>query len=931
VELTFDIDVFHAFCGGRELTALAEEISEALTGLEPATSSPWQQLHHLLVCNLIDEVRQSFPPPTGDSVFVFLSHLYPLILNYLFGETRQALDSAARAREELEAISDRVYQVAFYFYDSLARLSACTEAALPEREDFLQTVRDNRDKVQRWAESSPDCQYQFELVEAEWCRVVGQKLEAIDGYDRAITTARNGDYVNAEALACELAAKFYLAWGKETIARTYMTEAHYAYTCWGAVAKVKDIEAKYPNVIARTSLASGGALPFTNDFGTTTSTSITQVGEALDLAAVMKAARAISEEIVLEQLLETLMHILIENAGAQSGCLLLTEGGDLRLEAAVGANGYSPLLRGPDALQPDGEKPLLSRAIVNYVRRTRDSVVLHDATQEGRFTQEAYVKTYQPKSILCTPLMDRGHLRGIIYLENNLATGAFTPDRLQVLQLLSAQAAIAISHAKLYERAREAEKKYRRIFESAQEGIFQTTPDGHYLRANPALAHLYGYDSPEELVGAIANIAAEIYVEPQRRAEFIALIRERDVVSNFESQVYRKDGSRIWISENARAVRDADGTLLYYQGFVEDISDRKQAEELLADYNQTLEREVEARTRELSQALEHLQATQEELIQSEKMAALGQLIAGIAHEINTPLGAIRASIENVATALNQSLQQLPQLFQQLSPERQGDFFALLEVARQHQDCLSFREERKFKRSLRKELEGQGIEDADMVADTLVKLGITDDITPYLPLLHDPERALMLDAAYNLALQRTNSENIILAVERASKMVFALKSYARQDDSGQMIHASVSDGIDLVLTIYRNQLKRGIDTIKHYAEVPPILCYPEELNQVWTNLIHNAIQAMNYQGTLEITVGRQENSIVVKITDSGTGIPEDIQGRIFEPFFTTKPAGEGSGLGLDIVRKIIHKHLGKIAVESRPGRTTFSVHLPILSP
>ncbi len=492
VESTFDIDLFHAFCGGRELTALAEEISEVLTGLEPETSSPWQQLHYLLVCNLIDEVRQSFPPPTGDRVFVFLSHLYPLILSYLFGETSQALDSAARAREELDTISDRIYQVAFYFYDSLARLSACTE-----REDCLQTVRDNRDQLQRWAELSPDCQYQSELVEAEWCRVVGQKLEAIDGYDRAIATARNGGYINAEALACELAAKFYLAWGKETIARTYMTEAHYAYTCWGAVAKVKDIEAKYPNAIARTSLASGGTLSSTDNFGTT-STSITQVGEVLDLAAVMKAARAISEEIVLEQLLDTLMNILIENAGAQSGCLLLVEGGDLQLEAAVGANGYSPLLRRPDTLQPDGEKPLFSRAIVNYVRRTRDSVVLHDATQEGRFTQEHFVKTYQPKSILCTPLMDRGHLRGIIYLENNLATGAFTPDRLQVLQLLCAQAAIAISHAKLYERTREAEKKYRRIFENAQEGIFQTTPDGRYLRVNPALAHLYGYESPEE-------------------------------------------------------------------------------------------------------------------------------------------------------------------------------------------------------------------------------------------------------------------------------------------------------------------------------------------------------------------------------------------------------------------------------------------------
>ncbi len=328
------------------------------------------------------------------------------------------------------------------------------------------------------------------------------------------------------------------------------------------------------------------------------------------------------------------------------------------------------------------------------------------------------------------------------------------------------------------------------------------------------------------------------------------------------------------------------------------------------------------------QAREEALLVHNQLLQSEKMAALGQLMASINHEINTPLTAVKSSAENLESTLPHILGDVPVLFAQLEPEQRERWLRLIEHAAQPTPVLSSREERSLVRQTTLQLEQAGLANARQQAALLVQLQGHTILDQWLPLLQHPQAEAILANASYLQNLIGNTRNLNRAVDRMTTILRALKSFSRVDQAAVRSEVDLAESIETVLTLYQGQLKRGVELVRHYEAIAKLPVLADELNQVWTNLIHNALQAMNYQGTLSIGIRREANYAIVSIGDTGSGIPEAIKAHIFDPFFTTKPDGEGSGLGLDIVRRIVQKHAGRIEFQSEAGvGTTFFVYLP----
>lgn len=375
-----------------------------------------------------------------------LANLYvnKLLISYTFCNYNQALEIVLTMKKYYFAMLGHYHVVIYNFYHSLTLLALYPEAHGNEQRRSLKTVIANQKMLKKWARHAPmNNLHKYYLVAAELARVKGKDREAADLYDKAIALAKENEFINEEAIANELAARFYLSKGKEKIARAYLQDAHHCYYRWGAQAKVKDLEGKYPGLIA----GIGQERKPSDPLSSSTTTSSESTSKALDLSTVMKISGAISGEIVLERLLGRLMKLVIENAGAQKGLLLMEREGRLVIEAEgeAGSDG-AKVLQGI----PVEKSESLPLSVINYTQRTQETVVLNDAVREGIFTGDRYIKETQTKSLLCMGIINQGRMIGILYLENNLACGAFSPERVEFLKIISSQVAISVENAQLY-------------------------------------------------------------------------------------------------------------------------------------------------------------------------------------------------------------------------------------------------------------------------------------------------------------------------------------------------------------------------------------------------------------------------------------------------------------------------------------------------
>ncbi|MDY7036947.1 MAG: PAS domain S-box protein, partial [Thermodesulfobacteriota bacterium] len=558
-------------------------------------------------------------------------------LLYLYRDYKGSIDTAVVGERCLETMTGMNLFAEYHFYYSLALLAHYPDTSIDEQKDYLKKVKTYQEKMEKWASHAPaNFEHKFLLLEAEISRLNGEIKSTISLFDRAIESARRNSFIQDEAIANERAALFYLSEGMKKIARLYMQEAHKGYKRWGAVMKVSDLEEEYPYLSAEP----GVDRTFIPDDRQSKRPPQPDASMILDYKSTVKSLQAISSEIILEDLMNKLMKIVVEISGATRGLVILFKEGKLSVEAErivldkeVSIVHSFPLDKRDDLLIP----------LINYVRRTKEYVVLSDAQKEGNFTLDPYVLKNQSKSICCLPIIRQSRPVGILYLENTIATGAFTPDRMEILRLFATQAAISIENALLVdsmakaERAlRHSEEEYRNLIERANDGIVIVQHEV-FKYVNQKMAKMVGY-TVDELI----NEHISKFIHPDDYPRVLDQNKRRMAGEKspeiYEIRLIHRDGYSLSIEVNA-------GTSTYNHRtagliFCRDITERKRVEEELTKHREHLEELVGERTAQLK-------ATQQELVAKERLATLGKVTATVSHEIRNPLGTIRTSLYSI--------------------------------------------------------------------------------------------------------------------------------------------------------------------------------------------------------------------------------------------------------------------------------------------
>ena len=696
----------------------------------------------------------------NDRFALYVLYLYKAMLSCLFGDARQCLAHAAAAVSHLDAVGS-LSMATLAMYESLAAVQCCVGSGSSERPALLKIVRRNQRRMKRWAKSAPmNYQHKFELVDAELRALRGDESGAMHAYDRAIATAKQSRFLHDEALANERAALFHLARGRRRIARSYMLEARDRYGSWGATALGERMDGLHGDLLGDDG---DDASAYRGRRSDGAADGLAERAGALDFLSVVKASQAISREIDLEKLLTSMLSLVMENAGAERGALLLVRDGALVVEAEGGADHDSVhVLQSLPMEQAAGRLPL---SVLHYVNRTRVPLVLDNAGRDARFSADPCMLAREIKSVLCQPILKQGALIGVVYLENNLSAGTFTPGHLEVLAILSAQMAVSLENATLYR---------------------ETT------RLN---------------------------------ADLVTAARE------------------------------------------------------LEEYNRTLEHRVAARTQEIQRKnaelaglLKQLTETQNQLVMREKLASLGQVTAGVAHEIRNPLNFV----------IN---------FAMLSEELAGEMEELLAAA-------------------------GGGDTETLVADLRETLGLLKQNTEKIR--DNGQRAdaivrMMLELSRNKAGER-RAVDVNALLDESMNLVY--HGFCANDDSFDIAIEKDFDPSVGSIELVQEDLHRVLLNMLDNA------CYAVQSK--------SATAPAAYAPTIALRTKRRDEHIEIRIRDNGNGIPAAIREKIFNPFFTTKPTGQGTGLGLSLSFDIVVQgHGGEISVESEEGCfTEFIVRLPV---
>jgi PAS domain S-box-containing protein len=551
----------------------------------------------------------------GDPVMALPACCYwirKLQASFSAGEYESAVDVSLKAQPLLWTLTSTFETAEYHFYSALSRAALCNTPYPDRRRQHFEALTAHHRQLEVWAENCPaNFETRAALVGAEIARIVGRELDAEHLYERAIRSAQANGFVHNEALANELAASFYAARGFEKIAHIYLRDARHCYLCWGADGKVRQLDQLYPQL--RGQAPASGA----------TSTMAASV-EHLDLETVIKVSQAVSGEIVLEKLIDTLMRIAIEHAGAERGLLILPRGAEQRIEAEATTSGDTIIVRLREAPLAAA---VLPESIIHYVVHTRESVILDDASTQNQFSADEYISQQRCRSILCLPLIKQGTLIGVLYLENKLLPNVFTPTRVAVLELLASQAAISLENTRLYADLEEREARIRRLVDANIMGVIIWNFEGEIVDANEAFLQMLGFRREDLGLGHLrwTDLTPPEWGDRDERA--VAELKETGTSQPSEKEYFRKDGSRVPVLVGAATFggRREEGV-----AFVLDLSERKRAE--------AEARESERRYRGVQTELEH----------ANRVATMGHLSASIAHEVNQP---IAAAITNASTAL----------------------------------------------------------------------------------------------------------------------------------------------------------------------------------------------------------------------------------------------------------------------------------------